>query len=502
MSNLLSALAWPLRVFSGLQRTLLLFVALPLIVVAALGIRLGFDQANKFQENLLKDDLELIGRAIRIPVGEAMAKGDREAVQLALESVFTIDRVYGASVFNLQGERMASGGIAERDLTRSVIPEKIMATEQKQEQYRQVDGHLVYSHFLPVFDRVGGMKGFIQITRRHDDFKDSIRQLTLISWTLWGLLTATIIMAVLIGHHGGIGRHVRYLLATMAEVEKGSPDQRATITGPREMAALASGLNRMLDSIQDSEQALEQHRQAEKQLLLQLKDNEKMATIGRMAGGFAHELGAPLSVIDGRAHRIKRSGMVTADGEKELDDIQRQVQHLTHTVKQLLEYSRPRPRSVRNFTLDSVLERAQSLLGSELDANNPKLDFLPHQQLGEIHGDPDRLLLALLNIIRNALQAARSHVCVAARITDHGVQLQISDDGPGLPQDSDYQQLIEPFFTTKPSGQGTGLGLSIAHNIITEQHGSLKLENRPEGGCLAVVELPSAAHLQQENNPR
>src|SRR5690625_7630598 len=119
----------------GLQRALLGFVALPLIVVAALGIRFGFDQVNRYQEELLKNDLELVAQVIRIPIGEALSKGDIEAVRVALESVFTIDRIYGAAVYDVNGDRVASGGIADDALSPITIPDHALLCHYKQDDY-------------------------------------------------------------------------------------------------------------------------------------------------------------------------------------------------------------------------------------------------------------------------------------------------------------------------------------------------------------------------------
>ncbi len=489
MSTVYQVAAWPFRVAGGLQRALLLFVALPLIVVAALGIRLGFDQINRYQETLLRNDLELIAKAVSIPVGEALERGDGEAVAMALQSVFTIDQVYGASVFDINGERVASGGIAERDLTNSVIPGRIQATGEKQEAYRRVAGRTVFSHFFPLFNSHGQSNGFIQITRREGDFTRSLQQLTYLSWALWGLLALTIVITVLVGHYGGIGRHVDKLIAAMAAVEKGGTGRRVAVHGPREVAALATGLNNMLEAIQGSERELEKRRAAEHSLMLELKDNEKMAAIGRMARGFAHELGAPLSVIDGRARRLLRRGLVDGAGEQEVEDIRQQVRHLASTVRHLLDYSRPASRQSRAFSPVEVLNRAKEVLDSEWQPGNPRLELLIDGDLPRLTGDPERLLLAVLNVLRNAMQAARAQVVVNAMFTEGLVEIRVEDDGAGLPTE-DRDRLVEPFFTTKASGEGTGLGLAITFSILVEQGGELLMANRPQGGCRATLRLP------------
>lgn len=206
---------------NGLQRSLLLFVVLPIVLLTALGIRFGLGQASQFQEQRLKNDLELIGRAISLPVGNALNKGDMHAVELALGSVFVLGEVYGASVFDSAGNRIASAGITESDLSGTTIPDRIRRTGEGQEAFSRVAGRHLFSHFLPLFDTAGQIQGLIQITRRASDFGHAFRQLAIIAWLVWGLFSLVILAGVLLGHWGGVGRHVDRLLQHMQRVAAG-----------------------------------------------------------------------------------------------------------------------------------------------------------------------------------------------------------------------------------------------------------------------------------------
>src|SRR5690554_3709659 len=135
---------------TGLQKALLLYVVLPLLVVAGGVIAFGLDRLATVEAERLKDDVELIGRAIRLPIGEALAVGDDEAVRRTLQSVFDIGRIYGASVFDVNGNQVAAAGITERDLTSSQVAQQVVATGEQQERYRQVSGMFLFSHFIPV----------------------------------------------------------------------------------------------------------------------------------------------------------------------------------------------------------------------------------------------------------------------------------------------------------------------------------------------------------------
>ena len=475
---------------SGLQRTLLLFVVLPLVLLTAFGIRLGLDQANQYQEQRLKNDLELLGRAISIPIGDAVNRGDMEAVAVALRSVFVLGEVYGASVFDVDGNRIAAAGFAVKDLTATTIPARIRFTGESQEAFSRVDGRRLFSHFLPVFDTGGQIRGLIQISRRASDFDRALQQFTVIAWVGWGLFSLVILASVLLGHYGGVGRYVDNLLAHMKRVKDGELSHRAALNGPQEVASLALGLNRMLDSIEAAHRSLDAHREAETRLLAQLKDNEKMAAIGSMARGIAHELGAPLSVIDGRARRLERSGSLNAQQQHNLNGIRAQVQRLTRTVRQLLDYCRPAATQTRLLHAGQVIADASAAMAPELEAGGCRLSRQVPSGLPPFAADAGRLELALLNLLRNALQAGASHIEITAAASEDRLTICVRDNGPGLPAGHDAASLTEPFFTTKSPGEGTGLGLAIVQAVADEQDGDFTLANHGQGGCEACLVLP------------
>lgn len=481
---------WPFIGLNSLQRTLLLFVVLPLVLLTALGIRFGLDQASQFQNQRLKNDLELIGRAISLPVGTALNNQDLAAVNLALGSVFVLGEVYGASVFDVDGNRIASAGITESDLSDTSIPARIRSTGEGQEAFSRVRGRNVFSHFLPLFDATDQIQGLIQITRKASDFGRALRQLTVIAWLVWGVFSLAIVAAVLLGHYGGVGRYVDKLRAHMQRVAEGDLAYRAALEGPSEVASIAQGLNQMLDSIERANRELDAHRAAEAQFIAQLKDNEKMVAIGSMAQGIAHELGAPLSVIDGRARRLQRSGQLDQQALRHVTGIRAQVDRLTRTVRQLLDYCRPAATTPRTLAPAQLLTDVIAAIEPELETLQRQLRSEIAADLPNIHGDAGRLELALLNLIRNALQAANSEVVVAASADATHLYIRISDDGPGLASEFSLATLLEPFFTTKSPGEGTGLGLAIVQTVSDEHNAQLSFKNRAQGGCEVCLTLP------------
>src|SRR5699024_7455546 len=118
---------------------------------------------------------------------------DWQAVNLALDSVFVLGEVYGALVFDVDGNRIATAGVTESDLSDSKIPARIRSTGESQEAFSRVKGRNLFSHFLPLFDATNQIQGLIQITRRASDFGRALKQLTIIAWLIWGIFSLAIL---------------------------------------------------------------------------------------------------------------------------------------------------------------------------------------------------------------------------------------------------------------------------------------------------------------------
>ncbi|EKE79936.1 sensor histidine kinase [Idiomarina xiamenensis] len=474
---------------SGLQLSLLVYVVLPMLVLSGLAISSGLQVANEQATEKLKSDLELVGRAIRLPISDALMRGDLATVSTNLESVFSIGRVYGASVYDTNGDLVAAAGIAEPDLTNSLLFEEVVRTGQQQDSYRSVAGRDVYSHFLPIIDRGGRINGLLQITRRASDFDQQFRQLSNIAWLSWGVFALLTIALLVFGHYRGVGRHVDRLVETMRKVAQGQRSVRAAEQGPRELREVARGLNGMLDSMLQAEQALQQSQAHERRLNQALREKEKMAAIGRVASGVAHELGAPLTVIDGRAQRLQRQHP-DSESQRQLTAVRGQVQRLTRMVQQLLAFSRTPTQQWQRLSVKQLLLAAQQQIGYEYDSGaaihiNMSQDYY-------INGDQQRLELALVNILRNALQVAEQRIELSCSQQQQQLCICCCDDGPGLPENLSVDDMLSPFVSTKAQGKGTGLGLTIVQHIISDHGGELQLSNHAAGGCCVSVCLPSA----------
>lgn len=485
----------PLR---SLHLSMLVWVVLPLLVLSALVVQLSLHLAvAPAQEDRLKQDLELVARAVRLPIGESLANGQEADIQNALNSIFSIGRVYGATVFDIDGNLIASVGTADSSLRDTQVAQIVVETGDTQERSRTINGRKLFSQFLPLYGAGRQINGLIQITRLESDFDQANRVVNLYSWGAWIVAAGFMVLIIIFGHYRGIGRHVQRLVEAMNRIEGGDRAIRVPATGPREMADISLALNRMLDGLDQAEREVREHQQSQRELNKRMQAQEKMAAIGRVASGIAHELGAPLSVISGRARRLKNQIGDNPQSHDQLHKIEHQVSRLNRIVRQLLDYCRPDGHAQVRLNPESVARAAGHDLSSEWPEYLAAIHWEIAPDLPSIVGNESRLVLALVNLMRNAMQAARSQVRVTLTADPSAIRFIVDDDGDE-PAPASSETLLEPFYTSKPAGQGSGLGLAIVNNVALEHDGTLTLSQNPKGGFRAELSLPLQQSAQQE----
>ncbi|MFP3939829.1 MAG: ATP-binding protein [Thermoanaerobaculia bacterium] len=492
----------------GLRSALVLHVLLPVVLAMSVAAVLAVSGLERHMERRMEEDVELVARALQRPLARSLERGRSGAVEEALNSAFRIDRVFGAYVYDAGGETLATAGREES------LPQRRRLTELAEEgrtkgEYGEVAGRNVYSYFVPLADSSGRVSALLQVTRRREDFESYFERLR---WQAGSLLMASWIAVgglVLAGHRRAAGRHLNRLLASMARVGAGERTHRAEESGPWEIGRLAHQLNDMLDAISRAEQELEQRRRRESALRDELRDSERLAALGRLAAGVAHELGTPLSVIDGRVQRTQRrlrnaggndpprgpessSGAVAPGPEVEaaLDEVAAQVRRMESVVRQLLDFGRRGELEVEEVGVAEVYRAAGDAVRGLADERSTRLDVSTPPDDLRLVVDAGRLERVLINLLANAVHAAGDgRVRLGWELAGRELTLTVDDDGPGVPEDS-HGRIFEPFFTTKRVGEGSGLGLAVVHGLVQELGGRIRVMDGPLGGARFVVSIP------------
>ncbi len=225
-----------------------------------------------------------------------------------------------------------------------------------------------------------------------------------------------------------------------------------------------------------------------------LRQAERLAEMGTLASGMAHEIGTPMNVILGRAEQLMRKTEEETT-KKSLGVIVAQVERITKIMNQLLTFARRKPIERRRVnlgqTLDDCLEVLQERIRRTRVRVESRYETLLHPVY--IHADPDQMSQVFLNLFINAIHAMPDGgtLRISLEQTDSHVRAVVTDTGHGVPKE-DLPKIFHPFFTTKEAGQGTGLGLTVVYNIVQEHGGSIAVDSEPGTGTTFTVTLPAS----------
>jgi len=234
-----------------------------------------------------------------------------------------------------------------------------------------------------------------------------------------------------------------------------------------------------------------------KRLQEQLIQAEKLAAMGQMLAGVAHELNNPLTAVLGVTELLRERVPGDESTKRQLELTHRQARRAARIVQNLLEFSRPASPQKKPLDVNNLVERTLQLHEHSLRRNAIEVDFHPQTDFPGVVGDANQLIQVFLNLVTNAEQAIREirdSGRLQIRLTRIGnrVSIAFQDDGVGIRPDA-LPRLFDPFYTTKRPGGGTGLGLSICMSIIREHGGTIEAEILPAGGSAFTVYLPLAA---------
>jgi PAS domain S-box-containing protein len=238
-----------------------------------------------------------------------------------------------------------------------------------------------------------------------------------------------------------------------------------------------------------------------KRLEEQLIQAEKLAAMGQMLAGVAHELNNPLTAILGVTELVRERQDVDDSMKRQLDLTHRQARRAARIVQNLLEFSRPASPQKKAIDINSIIDRTLQLHEHSLRRNNIAVDFRPQPGIPGVIGDGNQLIQIFLNLVTNAEQAIREvrdngRIQIRIAHSNHRVSVTVQDDGVGISPEA-LPRIFDPFYTTKRPGGGTGLGLSICMSILREHGGSIEAAALPAGGSAFTVTMPAATEEQQ-----
>jgi len=260
----------------------------------------------------------------------------------------------------------------------------------------------------------------------------------------------------------------------------------------------------LIDAVAGQVALVIERRQAEEdklKLYAQLRHADRLATIGMLAAGVAHELNEPLGNILGFAQLAKKCPGVPVSAKEDIEKIETASLQARDIIQKLLVFARQRPPKKAQVNLNQVVEDSLFFFEARCVKEGVELIRILSPNLPEITADPAQLNQVLVNLVVNALQS----ICGTGRITvetqfcDSSVHLIVADTGVGM-SEKVLEQIFVPFFTTKDVGQGTGLGLPVVHGIVTAHGGSIDVESKIGHGTRFEIRLPIGKPQDTEEN--
>jgi two-component system, NtrC family, sensor kinase len=246
----------------------------------------------------------------------------------------------------------------------------------------------------------------------------------------------------------------------------------------------------------DLKSVVQELREAKKKLeetQMQLIQSEKLAGIGQLAAGVAHELNNPMSGIMGFSQLLLDDASLTGQHRSDVETIFTQSQRCKTIIQNLLQFCRRKEHHMAPVDLVPLVQSAVNLVQYEFSTTGIQIEQKLPPSLPLVMADASQIQQIFLNLITNARQAIEEkpegRLVIEGGVEGEHVFLRFGDNGPGVP-DAIKEKIFEPFFTTKAPGKGTGLGLSISYGILKNHNGSLSVENRAEGGAVFVMKLP------------
>jgi signal transduction histidine kinase len=435
-----------------------------------------------------------LGRAIAGHVAEARENRSRSELMTLLESEVGTEGVEAIGVYEQHGMPVARIG---EPVAVDGLPRKLDA---KLEAVREV--HSSFGRALAI--QVPDSRGAVIAVLRTDNQAAQAAPLV----RLLGLYTGLVALALLVLAYFALTRLiVRPLvqLSTAAErVAGGARRLEVPRTGARELAELGSSLRTMTDKLISDEEALRRKVDEVERATLSLKEaqhrlvrSERLASVGRLAAGLAHEIGNPISALIGMEDLLLEGDL---EPEQQKDFVQRmrkETERINSILRDLLQFARPATSGPDGETAPGNVESAvydtAALLGPQKAMSDVELELDVHPELPAVALSREQLVQVILNLALNAADAVGEggRVKVSAEPNAGGVRLSVEDNGPGVPAEVE-DRLFEPFVTTKDIGKGTGLGLAVCRGLVESAGGSIVLDETYDKGARFVIELPAA----------
>jgi len=482
------------RGFSGylLKVGTRLIIALLLVLLPVMGgyMYWSVTRSTKTYVHQLQRESRATARSLSAALEDDIRTDEWDQVNDVLERI----RADGteAAVFSLDGQLWyALPGFPEQ---LKMTPEQIRSAKVgDQVEFRIEEGadDEWVCHLVPLGKPQARRIGYLLVANDWTDVREDLRDRSRISAAA-GIATLVMIVALIAL---AVRRYISLPLAELSRrvVSFSADEPHSNVPMGDEVELLIGEFRKLGDELAKARADLLEKHRSEIELERRLLHSDRLATIGSLAAGLAHEIGTPMGVIRGRAEYVLHSRMdpqKTSDG---LEIIIAQIDRIAGIVRMLLDYSRYREPIKTTADLAPIVQRSMTLLETEAGKRKVRI----RTELGDrpvyVDCDPNQLQQVFVNLGINALDAMRAGggtLVVSLRGAHASAHASVifADNGPGIPEQH-RSRIFDPFFTTKAPGEGTGMGLAVCQSILQGHNGGLSFETGPTGTRF-LVSLP------------
>lgn len=471
-----------------------------------------YQEEERDLRSVAERDFRTLGMAVGVAVENSLRDGQTADIREILDSlelgepdidVVVVDRNRHLTAHSLDVGQSGESALAWLDELKVPIPPAGNEAEPTV-RFEDSNGRLRLVGVFPLWgnDRVN--LGTMVIARPLDALRNDL------SRTLASALASSLILIAGIVAVGWlltvlyVRRPLERLIAAMRTVRDGDLSAISPPLSADELGTVATEFNAMTGDLAQARRQLLQAAEGREALEQSLMHLDKLATVGQLSAGLAHEIGSPLQVLGGRARALAQRADVPADVLRTARIIEEQSNRITAIVEQLLSFARRRTPQMAEIDVGPPVAQIADLLDSESRRRGVHLEFRRPAALPTVIADADQIQQVAMNLVSNALRATprggRVRVSLGESVfqTADGmyeqasVALSVEDSGAGIPEPL-RRRIFEPFFTTWATSGGTGLGLAVVKAIVDDHRGTLAVGSSPDGGTSFVVHFPAAA---------
>lgn len=435
-----------------------------------------------------------LGRAVASHV-LTVNRTDPSELGAVLEAQLSDDGVHAIGVYDERGARTAVAGAADR------VPATIPAPVESARDTR-IDGAPSLFVVVPADRGRGAVALSLSVGPGSGASSPLVRLVALYT----GVVALTLLVFAYFAMTRLVVRPIEAVSRAAGRVAAGARDFSLPAPSAQELAELAGSLHEMTTALRSEEEALRSKvtelEAAKRELEISQESvirSERLASVGRLAAGVAHEIGNPIAAILG-FEELLLTGDLPEDEQRDfLVRMKAETERVNRVLRDLLDFARPHPESPESRRARANPKEAIDIVAAlvkpqkRMQALALELDF--ERSLPDVTIGLERLQQVLLNLVLNAADAATTKILVRATRDADVVRLTVEDDGPGVAADV-REKLFEPFVTTKDVGKGTGLGLAVCRGLVEAAGGTISLGETSLGGAAFVVMLRAAPPLE------